>query len=448
MVAHQWDLRHGVRIENGTRLSWIMWFGDTPDCSKDSERWYGKRWAEKRDPTAAFLLGQAYQGESAAEGGGRSYELFKTGAEEGLPYAMFNVAVTLSTGMAGVAQDHVAAMEWWRKAAEKGFGQAQTALGVKLATGGPGVPADLKEAETWYRRAAESPVENAQAQLLLGELLSRGSPSLAAESLGWIQRAAEQGVPEARQAMVSRAAREGNPDGLPPPSFLVAAAQAGDSTAMLVLGLHYTGSGPGAVHAKVKWYEKAAAVGNAAAAENLGKLHYAGEGDIEPDPDKALEWFEQAADLGAKDSMHSAGMILLEKVEGMATGDAQVNADGGSEASEASVELGKRSHARLEAAANKGHVGAMRTLAEVLVEGLPGFEAGPQAAGMWARRAAEAGDKEAMWLWAQMLGDEEGEYGPGTPDKEAAHTWTVKAAEAGQADAIAALDSTGKQSEL
>ena len=54
----------------------------------------------------------------------------------------------------GVAQDFLAAADWYRQAAERDFAIAQYNLAL-LYENGRGVPQDLDEARRWYQKAAD-----------------------------------------------------------------------------------------------------------------------------------------------------------------------------------------------------------------------------------------------------------------------------------------------------
>jgi TPR repeat protein len=64
----------------------------------------------------------------------------------------------------GVAQNHKAAVKWYRLAAKQGHAPAQTSLAVMYGKG-QGVRQDYKAAVKWYRLAAEQGYIAAQASL-------------------------------------------------------------------------------------------------------------------------------------------------------------------------------------------------------------------------------------------------------------------------------------------
>ena len=72
---------------------------------------------------------------------------------------------------AGVPQDYVEAVRWYRLAADQGDAEAQNNLGFMYANGRGG-PQDYAEAERWWRLAADQ--GHADAQLGLEMLSDRG----------------------------------------------------------------------------------------------------------------------------------------------------------------------------------------------------------------------------------------------------------------------------------
>merc|ERR1719440_1017680 len=36
-ILHRWDLQHGVQVDSGQRLSWILWLQDTAPCVPQEE---------------------------------------------------------------------------------------------------------------------------------------------------------------------------------------------------------------------------------------------------------------------------------------------------------------------------------------------------------------------------------------------------------------------------
>jgi TPR repeat protein len=54
-LFHQSNLLHGVRVENGTRWSWIVWIKDTESCADDSLHWTHAQALSGVDPIAQYI---------------------------------------------------------------------------------------------------------------------------------------------------------------------------------------------------------------------------------------------------------------------------------------------------------------------------------------------------------------------------------------------------------
>ena len=95
-------------------------------------------------------------------------------AEQGDADAQYNLAHMYRKG-AGVMQDNVEALKWFRAAAEQGEPSAQTTVGVYYDNGEV-VNQDHEAAETWFRLGATG--GDAHGQYKLGQLyeFGRGLP--------------------------------------------------------------------------------------------------------------------------------------------------------------------------------------------------------------------------------------------------------------------------------
>ncbi len=117
-------------------------------------------------------------------------------AQQGHAFAQYNLGLRYAAG-AGVPQDDVQALRWFRLAAEQGFAEAQFSLGFMYANG-RGVPQDDSETVRWYRLAAEQGYASAQSNLGFMYANGRGVPQDDAEAVRWYRLAAEQGVADAQ----------------------------------------------------------------------------------------------------------------------------------------------------------------------------------------------------------------------------------------------------------
>jgi Sel1 repeat len=88
------------------------------------------------------------------------------------------------------------------------------------------------------------------------------------------------------------------------------AAEKGDATAMLWLGLLYRdGHGVAQDYVKAReWYEKAAEKGDPSAMQSLGLAYHQGQG-VAQDYAKAREWYEKAAEKGDAKAMTALGLL-------------------------------------------------------------------------------------------------------------------------------------------
>ena len=165
-------------------------------------------------------------------------------AEQGLPFAAYNVALLYARGQ-GVKADPTEAAKWYRIAAEKGIPEAQYNLGLLYSTG-TGVPKDETQAAEWFTKAAQK--GDSKAADIIGELYesSEGSLHDFAQAQKWYRKSAE----------------EGNAD------------------AQFNLGVMYDlGHGVTVDYKEAeKWYRKAADQWEEGALCNLGILYYNGEG--------------------------------------------------------------------------------------------------------------------------------------------------------------------------
>ena len=107
---------------------------------------------------ASVIPMTTHAGMTAAEV--KIFEEFKYKAENGRLQFYHPLALCYNEGL-GVAQDHVAAANWFRKAATQGHAAAQYSLGVCYETG-RGVDKNLVESAKWYLEAAEAGHSNAQ----------------------------------------------------------------------------------------------------------------------------------------------------------------------------------------------------------------------------------------------------------------------------------------------
>jgi hypothetical protein len=88
-------------------------------------------------------------------------------------------------------------------------------------------------------------------------------------------------------------------------------ADAGDATAMAVIGTMFEHGGEGVpkdITEAAKWHQKAAEAGDSAAMQTIGLDYLIGDG-VEKDPAQAAQWLEKAANFGQPMAMGTIGVL-------------------------------------------------------------------------------------------------------------------------------------------
>lgn len=119
-------------------------------------------------------------------------QALRQAAANGEPRAAFEVGQRYAEGR-GVAQNWVAALEWFRRAAEADFAPAQYRLASGLEKGVAG-SRDIAEAKRWYQAAAEH--GNVRAMHNLGVLYANERDI--ATALPWFQKAGDLGLKDSQ----------------------------------------------------------------------------------------------------------------------------------------------------------------------------------------------------------------------------------------------------------
>merc|ERR1712118_451110 len=122
-VYHQYDLPHGVDVQEGRRTSMLVQFQDSSDCMPDHARWYYDA-SKKGDPVAKFQLAQLFQvGTSKTPKYlKKALRLYEAANEKGYPKAAAAMAqLLLNTENAGeVPRDEALAMKVLKEASDAG----------------------------------------------------------------------------------------------------------------------------------------------------------------------------------------------------------------------------------------------------------------------------------------------------------------------------------------
>lgn len=191
---------------------------------------------------------------------------------------------------------------------------------------------------------------------------------------------------------------------------MIAAAEGGDTQAMIQLFMGYQGSGD-AVSAQM-WLRRAADAGLAGAQFQLG-VHCSQQGNVEAEKE-AVEWFRKASDQGHPDAQCNLAIFSYHGLAGVPQDDVEA--------------------ARLfRAAAEQGHAQAQTQLGAFLMDGV-GVEKDEAAAAAMFEKAAAQGHAEAQFNIGCSYSTGQGVV----KDEAAAVSWYEKAAnngEKGNADA-------------
>ena len=193
---HQYDLNHGVDVQNGTRLSAVFWITDTEmSCRKDLSPWYLAP-AEAGSADAQDALGELYQlGQHGyARDARKAVEWATKAAEQGNEAAQSRLGRLLLAGE-GVPRDPQLGLSWVRKAAEQGYSPAEYTMGVACQYGD--LDGGLEEAARWFRLAAEAGVAAAQYEMGVALVNGDGVAMDQRKGVDWLQKAAIQGKAEA-----------------------------------------------------------------------------------------------------------------------------------------------------------------------------------------------------------------------------------------------------------
>lgn len=199
LLAHSFDLQHGVEVHAGRRWSVVLWFTCSDNSCHSKERpWYESA-ASAGDVDAMYNLGK--QVDSERSDPRRALSLMRTAAAAGSFTAQNDVAAMLLGGRGCPNAEPLTdeAEKWLTAAASQGFYRAQFGLSRLLASRG-----ETAAAVTWLHRAAE---QRADPDILfrLGAAYLDGSaaglPRDVAQAEAWLREAAQMGHPRAQYAL-------------------------------------------------------------------------------------------------------------------------------------------------------------------------------------------------------------------------------------------------------
>jgi TPR repeat protein len=206
---------------------------------------------------------QYQQGNGVPKDPARAAALYAEAAKQGLPDAMYRLALLYRDGN-GVSQDSAAAVDLLYRAGSLGHAAAQMDLGFAYLLGN-GVQRDDVTAFRWLQLAAQGGAAGAQAALGAMYEAGQGVTRNESEASAWFQKAAAQGQ-------------------------ILGMYEWGQSLRM--------GRGIGRNEQEaVQWYQKSANAGYVPAQAELGACYQAGVG-VARDYRLAAQWLTQAARQG------------------------------------------------------------------------------------------------------------------------------------------------------
>ncbi|MFT5796424.1 MAG: TPR repeat protein [Candidatus Azotimanducaceae bacterium] len=279
----------------------------------------------------------------------RSATLFSNAAARGNAEAQYYLGLFYKTGQGGIAQDEIAAFNWFLAGSEGGNKEAQFEL-ARAYSQGSGTTQNNTESLRWLTESANNGQTDAEYSLAAAYDTGAGVGQSDAEAAEWFHRAAESGHILSQRDLGTKYL-QGNsalkPDAAKALRWLEAAAKAGDPGAMYNLAVSY------------------------AAGTTLPK-----------DDTKAFSFFQNASDR----KLPRATLALAGMVE----------AGRGTTASlEKAIPL-------YELAGQQGSSKAALRLAALTISGALDDVATPYQATPWVMTAVRAGDENAIsWMLAQ-----------------------------------------------
>lgn len=281
------------------------------DCFYDKEK-FAKLMEEQ--PSAAYftfavyLLEYAERFDDEEERKELAFQLFEEAARLGLPEAMGNMGYCYSHGI-GTERDYFKAERWFRKAAKLGDVESMKDLGDAYEYG-HGVNKDLKKAFVWYQEAANK--GNERAMLALGEKYrdGKGVDKDYKKAWNWYIKCKSEDCKWRASLYMAEMLYKGLLEEERPNQakelYEIAfegcseAAENNDTQAMYLLGnFYFNGNELLEIDVNpskaVEWYEQAAEKGNGYAMNLLGICYDHGLG-VGKDITKACWWYEQATE--------------------------------------------------------------------------------------------------------------------------------------------------------
>ncbi len=386
--------------------------------------------AQQNQPICLNALGVAYEsGRGVTKNLQKMLEYYLKAAELGLPVAMYNAGVSL-LNLPGREAEGVA---WLEKAAEQKQEDAANRLGLIYANGEFGKTADAAKAEAYYREALRLGAPIAAYNLAYQFFSQKKYP----EAVRSLELGSEQGEPNC-QNLLGVWYRDGTRLSKDPQKALELfrhAADAGlpeamrNAAGMLLATENSKAEG-------VKYLENAAAQNDPEALDWLGYCCQLGEG-VPKDMARAEGYYRRSIALGYLEAFCDLGLLLEEKSGPGDRAEAEklyreaAEKDYAPAQYQLAVLLGeKRIESRrwLERAAGQGNIRALNRLGSIYCQGT-GVKVDYELSRKYFIRAAELGSVEALSCLGYLAQQYENK-----PDE--AVGWFRRAAEAGDTDAM------------
>ena len=209
-------------------------------------------------------------------------------------------------------RDDAEALRLLHQAADHGFMAAQESMGIFSEMGiGLEEPAPA-EALDWYKKAARQGSLDAATNIALMYADGRGVSKDPVQAMSWFRQAALGGDPAAQYNLALIYERG---DAIPQDKkesirWLIAAADQNVLPAMLDLArtyMHPPDSTPPDIDRAIHYYEKAADLGSGIADAILGTI-FANGMQGKPDYDQSVKWYRKAAEQGQPDGQFGLGL--------------------------------------------------------------------------------------------------------------------------------------------
>ena len=259
--------------------------------------WYQKA-ADADNQDAAALLGECYEkGEGIAQDYAESMRRYQAAAEKGSTVAMRNLSRFFAEGN-GIAKDEKTALKWLQRAANQGDTESMKILAYKHLHGEWGLLKNPDVAVNWLRRASNA--GNMEAMINLGDCFADGLydvPQNRDEAAKWFENAAQAGSAVGMSRLGDFYLRLDRYDRYKKIILFM------DHSKLTVKDFFECNPMIG-----IKWYRKAASLGDANALGHLGILYILGIA-VSRDIGEGLKCLHKSAEAGNYDARKFLGWM-------------------------------------------------------------------------------------------------------------------------------------------